>query len=202
MSQSSIIYYSSCTEDPIFEQRIIDNLKTQAGDIPIISVTRKPVELGKNICVGEVPVCYLNSFKQLLEGLREAKTEFCIATEADVLYPPEYFTFTPPLKDKPYRYDNVWVHFAGRNGFWKKEFSEGAQMCGREEWIKRLEEVVKPGWELDESPTPIVFPEKLTYSWTGNPVITFKTRNAKYFKTGYIQKSFVKELPYWGARYE
>jgi hypothetical protein len=90
------------------------------------------------------------------------------------------------------------VHFAGRRGFYKKPFSEGAQMCGREEWIKRLENVVNPIWVLDESPTPIVFPEKAEYSWTGQPVVTFKTRQAKYFKTGY-SKEWVAELPLWGT---
>ena len=197
----SVIDYSSSEEKPEFEQKIIDNIITQSNGLPIISVTRKPSNLGKNICVGEVPVCYMNSFKQLLIGLKEATTEFCIATESDVLYPPEYFTFIPPLKDKPYRYTNVWVHFAGRNGFWKKPFSEGGQMCGRLEWIRRLEAVVTPGWELNESPTPIIFPEKTEYSWTGQPLVTFKTRQAKNFKTGY-SKEWVAELPPWGAAKE
>jgi len=196
---NTIIYYSANIEDPAFEQKIIDNLITQAKGLPIISVTRKPTNLGKNICIGEQPVCYSNSFKQLLIGLKEATTDFCIATESDVLYPPEYFTFIPPLKDKPYRYTNVWVHFDGRDRFYKKEFSEGAQMCGREEWIRRLEKVVKPDWTLDESATPIVFPERTTYAWTGQPVVTFKTRQAPHFKTGYNQKEVVTKLPYWGT---
>ncbi len=195
---NTVVYYSANNENPAFEQKIMDNIKQQAGWIPIISVTRKPVDFGKNICVGKQPICYANSFKQLLIGLKEATTEFCVACESDVLYPPEYFTFTPPLKDKPYRYTNVWVHFAGRGRFYRKEFSEGAQMCGREEWIRRLEKVVNPDWGLDESPTPIIFPEKTTYSWTGDPVITFKTRQAKYFKTGYLKES-VTELPFWGT---
>jgi hypothetical protein len=156
------------------------------------------MDFGKNICVGEKPVCYQNAFKQLLIGLKEATTDFCIVGESDVLYPPEYFTFIPPVLDKPYRYTNVWIHFAGRNVFWKKPFSEGLQMCGREHWIKSIEAVVNPSWDLDESPTPIIFPEKAKYSWTGNPAITFKTRNAKHFGTGY-EKVFALTLPYWGS---
>jgi hypothetical protein len=199
---TTVVYYSACNEDPAFEEKIIANIRTQAKDLPIISVTRKPMDFGKNICIGETPICYANSFKQLLRGLQEATTDFCIACEADVLYPPEYFTFTPPLKDKPYRYTNVWVHFAGRQGFWKKPFSEGAQICGREHWIKSIEAVVKPGWELDQSPTPIIFPEKDKYSWTGRPVITFKTRNAPNFKTGYEHHNHITKLPYWGTAEE
>ena len=125
---NTIIYYSANTEDPIFEKKIMDNIKLQAGDLPIISVTRKPVDMGKNICIGEQPICYSNSFKQILIGLKLATTDFCIAAESDVLYPREYFTFIPPLKDKPYRYTNLWVHFDGRDKFWKKKWVEGAQM--------------------------------------------------------------------------
>jgi hypothetical protein len=199
---STIIYYSANIENPVFESKIIDNLKKQAGDNPIISVTRKPMDLGKNICVGETPVCYTNSFRQLLRGLKEATTDFCIAAESDVLYPKDYFTFAPPLKDKPYRYVNVWVHFDGRDKFWKKEFSEGAQMCGTKHWIESIEKVVDPSnWDLDTSPTPIIFPEGAKYAWTGKPAITFKTRQAPHFKTGY-QKVSVKSLPYWGTEEE
>jgi hypothetical protein len=195
---STLIYYSANIENPIFEQKIIDNIKTQAGDMPIISVTRKPTNMGKNICIGEQPICYSNSFKQLLIGLREATTDFCIATESDVLYPPEYFSFNPPLKDKPYRYDNVWVHFDGRPRFYNKRFSEGAQMCGREHWIKSIESFLHNPNSWEPEPNSVIFTEGLKYSWTGNPVITFKTRNAPNFKTGY-EKLAVTELPYWGT---
>jgi len=193
---NTIIYYSSNTEDPVFEQKIMDNIKFQAGNSPIISVTHKPVDLGRNIVIGDKPISYSNAFKQLLIGLREATTEFCAACEADVLYPPEYFTFTPPHNDRVYRYDNVWVHFAGRNRFWKKKFSEGAQMCGTKHWIKSIERIDSPDWEPE--PLQFIFPDRLDDTWTGNPAITFKTRKAINFKTGYEQERSITELPYWG----
>lgn len=194
----SIIYYSSNNEDPVFERKIMDNIQKQAGDIPIISVTRKPTDFGWNICIGEQPICYSNSFKQLLIGLKEASTEFCLAAESDVLYPPEYFTFTPPENNRVYRYTNVWVHFAGRNKFWRKKFSEGIQMCGREHWIKSIEAILeKSDW--DPEPLKFIFPNNADNYWTGNPAITFKTRNATTFKTGYQNKDVVTELPYWGT---
>ena len=43
----SIIYYTANMEDPKFENKIISNLKKQAGDIPIISVSRKYMNLGR-----------------------------------------------------------------------------------------------------------------------------------------------------------
>jgi hypothetical protein len=202
MESVTCIYYSANTEIPEFEQKIIDNLKLQAGDIPIISVSRKPMDLGKNICIGEQPVCYSNSWKQLLIGLKEAKTKFCIAAESDVLYPPEYFQFTPPVENQVYRYTNVWVCFQGKVGFWRKPWSEGIQMCGREYWIERLENVLNDGWEeMFTHPKVIVsqiFEKGRDYSWTGNPAITFKTRQGINYKTGFYQGR-VMELPYWGT---
>ena len=194
----TIIYYSCNKEKPEFEQKIIDNLKKQAGDIPIISVTQKPIDLGTNICIGEKPICYSNSFKQLLIGLKEAKTDFCIAAESDILYPPEYFTFTPPLLDKVYRYTNLYVYFDGYNRFWRKAWVEGAQMCGREHWIKSIENILENPDSWEPEPFRFIFKEKDEYSWTGNPVLYFKTREGIGFKTGFKQGA-VKEIPYWGT---
>jgi hypothetical protein len=193
---NTVIYYSANNENPEFEQKIMDNIKFQAGNCPIISVTHKPVDLGRNICIGPKPISYSNAFKQLLIGLREATTEFCVACEADVLYPPEYFTFTPPHNDRVYRYDNVWVHFAGRNKFWKKKFSEGVQMCGTKHWIESIEKIDSPSWE--PVPLQFIFPNEARDTWTGNPAVSFKTRHAVNFKTGYYHNRSIKELPYWG----
>ena len=200
---NTVIYYSANTEDPVFEKKIIDNIKIQAGHLPIISVTRKPTDLGKNICIGEQPVCYSNSFKQILIGLKEAKTEFCIAAESDVLYPPEYFTFVPPLKDRPFRYTNLYVHFDGRDKFWKKKWVEGAQMCGREFWIKSIEAILEHPDSWEPESFKFIFPGKDENSWIGaNPVLYFKTRKGIGFKTGYEQETAVKEIPYWGTAEE
>jgi len=217
--KTTVVYYSANTENPRFEQKVIDNIKKQAEGLPIISVTRKPIDLGDNICINETPICYSNSFKQLLIGLEAARTEFCIATESDCLYPPEYFQFVPPLKDQVYRYTNLYVHFDGRDKFWKKKWVEAAQMCGREYWIKCIEKILinKIPWtpmgtpthwskELIEEynnswepePFKFVFEGKDEYSWTGkNPVAYCKTRHGVNFKTGFIQGS-VNSIPYWG----
>jgi len=200
--RKTIIYYTANQEDPKFEQKIIDNLKKQAGDIPIISVSRKPINLGKNICVGETPVCYFNSFRQILIGLEEAKTKFCLAAESDCLYPPEYFQFTPPLNDRVYRYSNVNVYFDGHVGLWKKKFTEAGQMCGRKFWIESIKKVLKghDDWSfVPNKPLPLIFDTENKYSWHGrNPILYFKTRKGIGYKTGFIPGS-VLGVPYWGT---
>jgi len=205
MNNTTVIYYTANQEKPEFEAKIIANLKKQAGDIPIISVSRKPIDLGTNICVGEQPVCYSNSFRQLLIGIKEAKTRFCIAAESDCLYPPEYFQFIPPTNDNVYRYTNLYVYFDGRNRFWKKRYVEAAQMCGREFWIKSIEKVLDGHAEWEPMPNrrlPLIFTTEDKYFWTGeNPVLYFKTRSGIGFKTGFIRGS-VGEIPYWGTAAE
>jgi hypothetical protein len=200
-SNKTIIYYTSNQESPVFEQKIIENLKEKAGKIPIISVSRKPIKLGLNFCIGEKPVCYSSEFKQLLWGLKMASTKYCIATESDCLYPPEYFNFTPDRDDQVYRYTNLYVHFEGRDKFWKKKWVEAAQMADRHFWIKRIEKVLENQNYWDEIPVnpPFVFDTKDRFSWTGkNPVLYFKTRKGVNFKTGFEQGS-VDTIPYWGT---
>jgi hypothetical protein len=125
--------------------------------------------------------------------LKEAKTKFCIAAEADCLYPPEYFQFIPPTEDNAYRYTNVLVYFKTRRKAWKKRIAEGAQMCGREFWIKNIERV------LNGFGSSLIFTTADKYSWTSdNPVITFKTGQGISSRCGIIQSSGTRDIPYWG----
>ncbi len=118
--------------------------------IKIISVSRKPLytkqedcfgsqsitpdgfiwqygPFGLNICIGEQPICYTNCYRQLLIGLKAAKTKFCLACESDVLYPPEYFKFIPPVEDKVYRYTNLYIYWKNKGKFWRKGFQKDAK---------------------------------------------------------------------------
>jgi len=202
--ESTIIYYTSNRENPEFEGKIQDNIIKNCGGLPIISVSHKPIDFGTNICVGEKPLSYSNVLRQTLIGLKAAKTEFCIGTEDDCLYPPKYFQFTPPTKDNVYRYTNIVVNFDGRDRFWKKDYVEAAQMCGRKFWIDRIEEILKGhgGWDPIPVNPPFVFTTGDIYSWSGkNPVIYFKTRKSFKFKTGFVPGSMIK-VPYWGTAQE
>src|ERR1700687_5200912 len=95
MNDVTIIYYSSNHEKPEFEQRIKDNILRVSSGLPIISVTQKPIDFGKNIVVGDVGTSGLNMFRQVQIACRAAKTKFVISAEADCLYPPDYFIFIP-----------------------------------------------------------------------------------------------------------
>ena len=192
-------------ESPEFERKIIEDLKKKAGNIPIISVSRKPLDLGTNICVGETPVSYTGEWKQLLIGLKAAKTKYVIAAEADCLYPEEYFTFTPTEEKMVYNYNNIYLVWTKHNAFWRKTgYCEGAQMCDREYWIERLEPLLPKDWTPYERIAENmlvggIFPKRREF--TGNPVVTFKTGNGVSVRSTYINNR-LKDIDYWGNIYE
>ena len=138
---------------PEFEKRVQENLLKNCGDLPIISISQKPINLGKNICVGDVGVSGFNMFRQVQIGLKEAKTEFILSAEADCLYPPDYFTLIPEKNDVCYRNSNLYVMPDQRDFFFhKKEGATHSQIIGREYYLKRLDELFKnaPKWSIEE----------------------------------------------------
>lgn len=210
MSDLTVLYYSSCTEDERLEWHARNNVLRNKGNLPLVSVTQKPAkDFGENICVGEHFNCYGNEFRQIQIGLRAVKTKYVITAEADVLYPPEYFQFEPKNRNF-YRYANVWLHFV-RPGVTKppvaffKQYSDGAQIVKTKYWLMLLDKAMgkETEWYTKENA-----PRKLykletdpKNTWTSNiPVLSFKTLNNIGRYTTYSTKEVKPqtELPYWG----
>jgi len=202
---ATIIYCSSNREAPEFEQRIRDNI-LKATDLPIISVSQKPIDFGKNIVVGDVGASGFNFFRQSLIACEAATTEFVVSAEADCLYPPDYFTYRPPRDDVCYRNNNLYVMGQERTYFYKKE--EGAthaQIIGREFYIKRLKELFKgaPQWSVEERNFPrerhhkVDIVDKIKYYTTKNPVVQIKTHRSMRHYT-HSERIPIYSIPYWG----
>jgi len=202
----TICYYTSNKENPVFEQKVRDNILKNCGGLPIISVSHKPIDFGKNIVVGDVGVSGFNMFRQVQIALRECKTRFVLSCEADCLYPPDYFTFRPERDDRCYRNSNLYVMAHKRPLIWKKE--EGAthaQIIGREFYLKRLDELFKgcPEWSPDEKNFPRerlhkvdVFDEVEFYK-TENPVLQIKTSDSMRHHT-HSDRIDRSAIQYWG----
>ncbi len=202
----TILYYTSNREKPEFEKKIQENLLKVCKDIPIISVSQKLINLGKNICVGDVGASGFNCFRQILIACEAATSKFVISAEADCLYPPDYFTFIPPKEDVCYRNSNLYVMPDLRDYYFKK--SEGAthaQIVGREYYIKRLKELFKdaPQWSTEEKNFPKerhrkedIF-DKIEYWETENPVVQIKTHRGLRYYT-HSDRTPIKEIKYWG----
>ena len=112
----TLLYYSAHSLPPKTEENIRNELiKTVGKRYPIISVTQKPVNLGKNICVGEIGKSHYNCYKQILIGLKEVKTEFVACCEDDSLYNLEHFNYRP---DKISYNKHMW--FLEHHTYWHK----------------------------------------------------------------------------------
>jgi len=196
MFDTSVIYYTSNKENKKFEQKIMERLIQV--NLPIITVSQKPVNIGKNIVVGDIGASDGNAFKQMLIGCEAAETPFVIFAEADTLYPPEYFTYRPPVSDYPacpavlkrYWFEPVYVMYHNKEGFFLKGRSDCGHMAGRKLAIKLLKEGGSKGmrYKGEDRPTKVILK---------NPIINIKTGDGMRPKTqtGLIP---VTSLPYWG----
>lgn len=201
---TTIIYYTGNTEKESFENKVRENILRVKGNQPIISVSQKPIEFGKNICVGNVGKSYLNAFRQCLMGCEAATTPYVILTESDCLYPKKgYFDFLPTDSNTIYTYDNVWLMWdrQNRTRFYKHGTTCGSIILGRKFYIRMLKEGLKdkPTWGNIKAGPDFFNPELKWESFTGDPMINIKTRQGVSFGTtlthGVRPK---KNFSYWG----
>jgi len=207
----TVVYYTANTEDPDFEAKIVKNILDQKGDLPLISVSQKKMDLGENICVGDVGHSYLNEYRQMLAGIKAAKTPYIVFAESDFLYPKSYFSFEPTGSDL-YRYNNVWIVYKNPRlfSYRRKDNSIGAQIGRREFLIDILEKFLDgaPEW-YDGEFTPRdkngifkkdVFRIPFTEFGDNTACISFKTGSGlRNYTTVMRGRGFMRmKLPYWG----
>ena len=204
-SSKTIIYYTSNRERTAFEDRIKENI-LKVTNLPIISISQKPIDFGKNICVGDVGASGFNMFRQVQIALKEVQTKFVISAEADCLYPPDYFAFNPERDDVTYRNSNLYVMPDARDYFfYKKEGATHAQIVGKDYYLKRLNELFKgaPKWSKEEMNFPrerhhrVDIFDSIEYYRTENPVIQIKTHKGMRYYT-HSDRTPIYNLPYWG----
>jgi len=83
-------------------------LKVSCG-LPIVSVSQKPIDLGTNICVGDIGRSGMSIDTQILIGLDAVKTKWVSVAEHDCVYSEEHFQYIPP-DDKFFWYNvNQWL---------------------------------------------------------------------------------------------
>jgi len=208
MNDATIIYVSSNKETPEFEAKTRKNLTDNCGNLPIISVTHKPVPLGRNIVVGDVGASGFNFCRQLLMACEAADTRFVISAESDCIYPAEYFTFRPDRDDKCYRNTNLYILPYKKNYFQKKDSSTFAQVINREYYIKRLKELFgdAPQWSVEEKNFPkernkrsgLFHGDEYRLFATEYTCISFKTGLGMRKTTGHHPGEYL-EIPYWGS---
>lgn len=193
----TVVYVTSNREDPAFECRIQKTLLEATDGIQLISVSQKPIDLGKNICIGDVGAKPENVLKQMIIGAKEAATKFIAIAEADFLYPKEFFEFVPPTDDTFYYPDNVYILWINHNRFFPKKIREMLSVTNREHFVKILETVASRPFE--HIVTSVKGLTKQDTFHTEIPLVTFKTREGMHWRSPFSRDGSKKVLPQWGS---
>ena len=148
----SIIYYTdNRIEDPIdfYVKHFIKDAR-----LPIYSASLKRIYFGDNeIIEGERG--YPTMVKQIISCLSRSKSKYVFFCEHDVLYHPSHFEFIPPRDDVFYYNDNVWKWKLGGDKLVRHDrmMLLSCLSVNREfaldHFIKRQNEIIKNGWDLD-----------------------------------------------------
>lgn len=109
-----------------------------AGDNPIITISKEPLDFGLNLIQTEYG--FTNILRQMLRGAKAASTPLIAMADDDTLYPKEHFAFRP--KEEGFYYNlNRWHTFTWGDPFYfhKPRPGNGLLICSRELMIKALE---------------------------------------------------------------
>lgn len=209
MMDATVVYYTSNHEDPAFESAILWQLIEASKGLPLITVSQKPLDFERNICVGDHGVSNVNIFRQMLIGIEAAFTAYVITAEADFLHPEEYFQFRSPDPNVMYAGMPLYILSAQRGKrrtFCAKERgSEGAMIVDRELLVGYLKQMLKGQPEWIDSPgrdtvrLPFLFnmgPMEVFQLKT--PLVSFRTAHQLHRATPWKVGSEVRELPGWG----
>ncbi len=89
----------------------------------------------------EEKISYETIYKRMLEGAKQATTEFVAIIEDDVLYPPEHFNYRPKMDEFAYN-NHRWALFTWWKPTynWRNRVSNCSLIAPRELMIEALEE--------------------------------------------------------------
>lgn len=141
MKDLTIIYLTASQIPEHFAEYQRKVLEEAAGDYPIISVSRKPINFGKNLIdTGEISA--LNIYKIIFRGAKEAETEYVAIAEDDTLYHKEHFNFYRPDKDTfAYNQNRFSLFTWGVPTYsWRNRKTNATLIAPRELAIESLEE--------------------------------------------------------------
>lgn len=151
----SILYY---TDNRLWDYIMIPvQQQILKSGLPIISVSLKPIDFGKNIVINKEPGV-ITMFHQILKGLQESKADFVFLAEHDVLYHESHWDFVPPREDVYYYNTNVWRwKYKTKTAVTYDKLISLSGLCASRElllnhYTKRLEIIQEKGFEEGRDP--------------------------------------------------
>jgi len=108
-----------------------------AANLPIISVTQKPTDFGKNILFERRGKSHSFLYRQILIGLEASEAEYLFFCEHDVLYHPSHFEFRPPRDDVYFYNNNVYKYRLADRKIITYDCGWLSQLCASRELLLR-----------------------------------------------------------------
>lgn len=212
MSDLTILYYSAQRIAYPFMCRVQQYLIWSAYGLPLdaddpgaeffegkpelITITQKPMQWGRNICVGAIGASIYNVYRQILVGAKAATTPYVACCEDDTLYSASHFAHRPALDTFAYNLNRYVItrrqadDGKGRHAFfyWRRRTQMAMCIAPRQFLIETLEE------RFEKYPTPVpheiakktgwgepgryeknlgLTPRKLEYFRSAQPNVTF-----------------------------
>jgi len=206
LADKTIIYYTANGKSEQLLKVVQENLLEAACGLPIISVSQKPMNFGKNICVGEVGFSYHNVVRQVLIGAQEAKTPYIALAEDDCFYSKEHFKFTPSKEGRrKSHYDtNSWLFHPDKPGYIRaKNKFEGSIIVSRKHIISIINRQLKyrtmwiPEDRSEDRPNSYKkYGSRIFH--TEVPIVAVEHINALHYHGIRVKGDYVFNLPPWG----
>lgn len=215
----TIIYYTANLINDSFAHRVRGQLFIASQGLPIISVSKKPLDFGLNISDAESERSIINVYKVILMAAKMAKTEFVALAEDDALYTTEHFhSFRPPADLFAYNKTRWNIFSWSKPPFFSLKFRRtlSSLIAPRKLLIEAFEERFKK--YPDTSKIPLnwmgepgrgherklkVTPRKGIDFFTYEPVVVFSHPKSYGFEAQGIKKraGYIRayDIPYWGT---
>lgn len=191
----------------------------QAGDVPIISVSQEPVDLGTNICMPGIGRSPRSLYQQILAGLKASTTEWVVIAEHDCLYSHEHISFTPPDHEYFWYNDNNWFlqyrnpnhpEFNGMFSRIRRRRVQSQLVCDRLHFIEAVEFLLTilsdPGWFARYPTGRIGEPGCMNLAKSlrlaKHPSVNHLHSRIKDYITGYQARDFKTRIPNVDIRHE
>lgn len=141
MQDLTILYLTASQIPETFAEYQRKILLEAIGDMPLISISRKPLDFGINI-LQQGEKCPDTVYREMLRGAKLATTPFVAVAEDDTFYPKEHFTFYRPDKDTfAYNQNRFSLFTWGTPTYnWRSRKTNATLIAPRELMIEALEE--------------------------------------------------------------
>ena len=200
MNDKTIVYITSNGDYASLEEAVRETILTNSAGLPIVSVSQNPLEFGDNICVGDIGRSRHNIYKQLRLGLERAQSRFVVVCEADFLYPPQFFAFTPERDDTYYYPRDGYILWRRNRSFFRKQLDQLSGVVSRLYLLTLLdtiqaEDVTLEGRQFNFVMTMRRIANQQEYD--AGPVVTLKTDRQMHNKSPHSWMRS-RSLPIWG----